>query len=258
MKKPKGPGKGVRVTNPLVPAPAKHHHRHRHQKPGKPHHQHHPGHRMSNPLVPGPKLHKAPHHHRHKKPKQPVKRKLSVGDVACCSAEALAASLRLLGVPVGDEDVLALYWRTAADADAGASISATLEAAQRFGLAGVRPRFDLIGDLDEGRCDVTCLGRREVVGALLDAEQLDDGTVDAAPAPQFSDGGRVDRRLVAAQQFRDLLLDHPASVVLGVALPGGPHALTLDPSGAVWSWGELYDLSPDVAIEEAWTVDWSI
>lgn len=141
MKKPKAPKKGVKVTNPLVPG--KQHHRHRHQKPGKPHHHAGPGgHRMTNPLVPGPKsVHIAPvHHHHHRPPKKPKKRKLSIGDVSCCSAEALAASLRLQGVPVGDEDVLALYWHTASDPDAGAFISDTLEAAAEYGLAGWRPR----------------------------------------------------------------------------------------------------------------------
>ena len=67
---------------------------------------------------------------------------LALGDgVACCAAEALAASLRLQGVRVSDEDVMALYWHTAGDPDAGASIQATLEAAWRFGLGGVRPAW---------------------------------------------------------------------------------------------------------------------
>jgi hypothetical protein len=65
---------------------------------------------------------------------------LAPRDVACCAAEALAASLRLQGVRVSDEDVLALYWHTADHPDTGASILATLEAAWRFGLGGVRPR----------------------------------------------------------------------------------------------------------------------
>jgi len=43
--------------------------------------------------------------------------------VACCSAQALGT---LLGW--GWDDVLALYWRTASDPDAGASILDTLEA----------------------------------------------------------------------------------------------------------------------------------
>ena len=69
------------------------------------------------------------------------KRGLSLGDVQCCAAEALAASLRLAGHTVSDEDVLALYWHTASDPEAGASILATLEAAWRFGLGGVRPAW---------------------------------------------------------------------------------------------------------------------
>lgn len=67
-------------------------------------------------------------------------RQLSLGSaVACCSAEALAASLRLSGWPVSDADVLALYLRTTRDLDAGAPILATLEAAAEYGLAGMRP-----------------------------------------------------------------------------------------------------------------------
>jgi hypothetical protein len=40
---------------------------------------------------------------------------------------------------VSDADVLALYWHTARDEHAGASIVATLEAAAEFGLADMRP-----------------------------------------------------------------------------------------------------------------------
>ena len=70
----------------------------------------------------------------------PKPRQLALGDgVACCAAEALAASLRLTGRRVGAADVLALYERTASDPDTGASIVATLEAASECGLAGVRP-----------------------------------------------------------------------------------------------------------------------
>jgi hypothetical protein len=60
-------------------------------------------------------------------------------DIACCAAEALAASLRLAGRAVSDRDVLDLYWLTAGDADAGAGLWATIEAAAEHGLAGVRP-----------------------------------------------------------------------------------------------------------------------
>jgi hypothetical protein len=70
----------------------------------------------------------------------PVKRQLALGDgVACCAAEAVAASLRLSGRTVSDADVLELYRRTASDPDTGATILATLEAACEFGLAGWRP-----------------------------------------------------------------------------------------------------------------------
>lgn len=63
----------------------------------------------------------------------------ALGDVACCSAEAVAASARLAGWPVTGGDVLALYRRTADSPGAGASIVATLDAAFRWGLAGVQP-----------------------------------------------------------------------------------------------------------------------
>lgn len=59
-------------------------------------------------------------------------------DVACCVAEAFAASLRLSGREVTGADVLALYWHTASDPDAGATVEATIEAAALYGLGGVR------------------------------------------------------------------------------------------------------------------------
>jgi hypothetical protein len=65
----------------------------------------------------------------------------SLADVACCTAQALAASLRLAGWPVSEQDVLALYWLTADDPDTGATILTTLEAAAEHGLAGVRPEM---------------------------------------------------------------------------------------------------------------------
>lgn len=61
-------------------------------------------------------------------------------DVALCSARAVAESLRLAtGRAVSDSAVLDVYWATAADADAGASVLATLEAA--FKVLGRRPAF---------------------------------------------------------------------------------------------------------------------
>lgn len=73
-------------------------------------------------------------------PAKRKKRGLALGEgVACCSAEALAASLRLAGGTVSDDDVLALHWATGGTMDAGASILETLETAAAHGLAGVRP-----------------------------------------------------------------------------------------------------------------------
>lgn len=59
-------------------------------------------------------------------------------DVACCAAEAVAASARLAGRPVTEADVLALYWLTACHPDQGATIEATLAAAAAFGIGGAR------------------------------------------------------------------------------------------------------------------------
>ena len=80
---------------------------------------------------------------RQRPPRTPRRSALALGDgVACCAAEALAASLRLHGVRVSDEDVLALYWHTASDLGRGRRpILATLEAAWRYGLGGVRPAW---------------------------------------------------------------------------------------------------------------------
>ena len=135
------------------------------------------------------------------------RRKLALAEgVACCSAEALAASLRLSGHRVTDEDVLALYRLTAGGPDDGATIAATLEAAQEYGLARVRPaNFQL-------------------------------------SAPEVEPSGR---------RFKFPL-------ILGGTLPGGEHAVTLDPSGAVWSWGEPHDPAELglTGVDEAWLVDW--
>jgi hypothetical protein len=131
--------------------------------------------------------------------KHAAARGLALGEgVMCCSAEALAASLRLTGVTVTDADVFTLYQSTLCDPGTGASILATLYAACRFGLAGIRP-------------------------------------VSFAPV-MFPRAGDV----------------------LGVTLPAGPHSLTLDACGAVWTWGalgDLDDLAAD-AVEEAWVISW--
>ena len=61
--------------------------------------------------------------------------------VACCSAEALAASLRLAGGACGDADTLGLYFGITPDPDAGTSILDALQAAVAHGLAGAIPGF---------------------------------------------------------------------------------------------------------------------
>lgn len=195
--------------------------------------------RVTNPLLPGRPLpahkHKAP---KHKKAKKPVKRKLALGEgVACCAAEALAASLRLAGYSVPDEDVLALYWRTAAHADAGATILATLEAAREHGLGAFQ-----LASFRPAECDWNLLAGSSGIGQAVH---------------HFIQGAAGDRKVTQQGEPFRLGPVHPASVILGVTLPGGPHALTLDPSGAVWSWGELYDPG-DLEIEEAWLVDWDL
>jgi hypothetical protein len=57
-----------------------------------------------------------------------------------CAAAAVANSLlAATGIRVADEDVLALHAAAAGSPDAGASVLAVLEAAERYGLGGVRP-----------------------------------------------------------------------------------------------------------------------
>jgi hypothetical protein len=119
-----------------------HHHPHpgKHQGHTKKHTGQHqpPPHRKGHKgpaVTPGPLVVPvpSPQHHR--------KRGLALGEaVPCCSAEALAASLRLAGWPVGEADVLALHEAAGGSRDAGVSIEAALETAARVGLAGCRPR----------------------------------------------------------------------------------------------------------------------
>ncbi len=47
-----------------------------------------------------------------------------------------------------------------------------------------------------------------------------------------------------------------SACILGLDLPEGPHAVTLDASGAVWSWGALHEMTPEAVVEEAWAVTW--
>ena len=147
-------------------------------------------------------------------------RSLSLGEgVACCSAEAIAASLRLAGARVSDDDVLELHWRAGGDEDTGVTILAALEAAMEWGLAGYRPTFS---------------GGRPT---LSDADAL---TCSNGKAFTYY------RRSVRP----------PATLLLGLELPG-PHAVLAD-AGRWWSWGKPYDplTWPDARIEEAWAVTW--
>jgi hypothetical protein len=159
-----------------------------------------------------------------KSTKHTTKRQLSPGaGVACCSAEALAATLRLQGLRVTPDDVLDLYFNTARDPDEGASIEATLRAASESGLAGVRPHW----------FGVVPWCAPAVPWPALPTLCL--GSLTAYPG-----GG-------------------DGALILGLHLPGGPHSLAVDPSGTLWSWGELYgpdELAPG-PVEEAWAVVWS-
>lgn len=154
----------------------------------------------------------------------------SPGGVSCCAAEALAASLRLAGYSVAGGDVLALYRLTADSPDEGASILVTLEAAAEHGLAVAGPGTQ-----------ATYAGL-----AIPDHRSLILGA--DAPGP----------RTVRLVRFEPVDLDDPAAVILGLDLPEAPHAVALDPSGAVWSWGALYDLTGEAVIAEAWAVEWPL
>lgn len=121
--------------------------------------------------------------------------------VACCAAEAVAASLRLAGHQVTGGQVLELHQLAGGGDDDGVSIGEALSAAWLFGLAGRKPA-----------------------------------------------------------DMRHIALDGPlaGSLIVGLELPGGPHAVTVDPGGQVWSWGErvpLASLQPQALID-AWVVTW--
>ncbi len=153
------------------------------------------------------------------KPKKPAKaRSLTPGDVGCCAAEALAASLRLAGGFVADGDVLDLFWRAGGDPEAGTSILAALRAASGSGLAGYRPVFEEVMPSGSGQLDL------------------------------YAHDPRL--RVTRAGQLP------AAGLILGLELPG-PHAVLATADGW-WSWGELHDPAewPDAVVEEAWAVRW--
>ena len=153
-------------------------------------------------------------------------RSLSLGEgVACCSAEAVAASLRLAGGAVSDDDVLELHWAAGGDEDTGVSILAALEAAAEFGLAEYRPVFA------KRPLDDPPLPFGQLLGYV---EDVDLGEVDHGLGGGLLHG-----------------------LILGTEMPGGPHAVLAE-AGRWWSWGKRYDPSafPAAVIEEAWAVTW--
>lgn len=182
---------------------------------------------------------------------------LDPDDVSCCAAQALAASLRLaLGVAVADEDVLALYWRTAGDPDEGASVLATLEAASGFGLAGVRLAVaEEVGQRAEARrMAPQDHAHRGVLGSLADDLPVLPRSIGVGQDLLGCQAPQLDALPYLAP---DALLVH--GLILGLDLPEGPHAVLDDGRCQWWSWGEPYDPAafPGAVIEEAWTVRWA-
>ena len=162
-------------------------------------------------------------------PRAAKARGLALGEaVACCAAEALAASLRLAGGSVSDSDVLALHWLAGGGADAGVPILAALEAAAEHGLSGVRPVS--FGPVD---LDAPAKRNRGFFSPVLDLEAVMPHGPMAATQPETR-----------------------AGLILGADLPGS-HALC-DDGTWWWSWGEPYDPADfsQAVIEEAWALCW--
>jgi hypothetical protein len=117
---------------------------------------------------------------------------------------------------VSDEDVLALYWHTADDPDAGATILATLEAAWRFGLGGVRP---------------------------------------VSFEPWGAAGGDSNPQTVLLSAAPGIPQQHP-SLILGVDLPGPHAVLADAGRWWSWGESWCPCEFPGSVIEEAWAVSW--
>jgi hypothetical protein len=130
-----------------------------------------------------------------------------------CAAVAVAGSLALAGgVMLSDGDVWALHLR------GGGSVLGALEVASGLGLADIGlASVDGIGKPGENGCGHAGFGCGEVLGAMR-AEDLDDLPVGARDSPQFTEGGRVNDRLVAAQQLHDTRSGHAGSLVPGFVL----------------------------------------
>ncbi len=95
--------------------------------------KHHPQHQPAQAHQGG--KHAAPAHG--KSPRRGLP--LLANGVCCCTPEALAESLRMAGWPAERGDMLELYFAMTDDPNAGVSIPAALEAASKFGVAGVKP-----------------------------------------------------------------------------------------------------------------------
>lgn len=154
------------------------------------HAKHHPVHHHKGAEAHGHHVHTVARH-----PSHPKARGLSLGEgVACCSAEALAASLRLAGARVDDDDVLELHWRAGGGEDEGVSILAALEAASVFGLAGYRPDFEEV--TPSASCPATETRRQGLratrAGLLLGLELPGPHAVLAEGARWWSWGERYD------------------------------------------------------------------
>ncbi len=152
---------------------------------------------------------------------------LNLGDVACCTTEALGASLRLGGLAVTDAQVLDLFRLAGGDEDAGMPVGVALEAAAEFGLGGCR------------------LASWEMAGQ------------DSNLQPPIS-GGYALGPLRLPHGALSVALPAIPSLILGVELPG-PHTVLATPDGWWW-WGELWCPCefPDAVIEEAWAVEWAV
>lgn len=161
-----------------------------------------------------------------KHPAHPKARALALGDaVACCSAEAVAASARLAGLRVTDDDVLALHWAAGGTADRGVPIAAALAAAARHGLAGCRPAsFAPAGPAESWPGCMTC-------GFMMH----ESGSRWSRGGPRIASSG----------------------LILGLELAAGPHAVLAD-AGRWWSWSRPWPPSAFAGVtEECWAVAWS-
>jgi hypothetical protein len=143
------------------------------------------------------------------------------GDVALCSARAVAEAGRLASGPVlSDADVISLHWAAGGSRNGGVAVSDVLGAV--YGLAAFAGTF----------------------GRTLGAPELPAYEVEIA----------------LHQGVPDLLRQGCHPLILGLDLPWGkPHAVTYDPrDGTWWSWGQPYDRQyfDGAVIEEAWAVTW--